>query len=107
VFRTRRNRSTVYCANVASQITKMVLQAYGLKTARNVAHSGHFAPTEGAFIDTQFLYQLLFLTWETKRLHDIVRMMKDGGWSNYTFGSGQHAFNMITGFSVLRCKLPA
>ena len=94
--------------DVASQITKMVLQgAMGVKTARNVSAFRAFRThLRAAFIDYQgsFVSIDVLLTWGTKRFtsifvaHDERRV----GWSNYTFWSlVTHAFNMITGFSVL------
>ena len=94
--------------DVASQITKIVLQgAMGMKTARNVSAFRAFrVHLRTAFNDYQgsFVSIDVLLTWGTKRFTSIFVTHNERlvGKSNYTFRSlATHAFNMMTGFSVL------
>lgn len=98
--------------NMASQVTKLVLQnAMGTETARNVsafrAFRTHvrdaFANYQGPYVSIDVL-----LTWGTARFaavpvrHDPRRV----GASRYTFRKlVVHALNMMTGFSVLPLQL--
>lgn len=94
--------------DLASQITKIVLRGtMGVNIARHVSAFRVFrAHLRTAFNDYQgsFISIDVLLTWGTKRFavvfveHNTRRM----GQSNYTFHALMtHAFNMITGFSVL------
>lgn len=98
--------------NLASQITKMVLQsAMGAEIARNVSAfrvfrtqvRDAFANYQGPFVSIDVL-----LTWGTTRFaaipvnHDPRRV----GVSNYTFLKLiTHALNMMTGFSTLPLQI--
>ncbi len=94
--------------NVASQVTKIVLQgALGADTARMVGPfrafrtgvRNAFADYRGTFVNVDVL-----LTWGTTRF-TAVRVQHDrrvAGESNYTFLKLlTHAMNMLTGFSTL------
>lgn len=98
--------------DIASQITKITLQgAMGVKIARNVSafrvFRAHIIPAfdeyRGPFVSIDVL-----LTWGTKRFA-VVRVEHAGrhaGKSNYNFRTlVMHAFNMMTGFSVLPLQL--
>ena len=98
--------------DMASQITKMVLRgAMGVKTARNVsafrAFRAHlitaFDNYHGSFVSIDVL-----LTWGTKRFAAIpvAHHSRRIGKSNYTLlRLITHAFNMMTGFSILPLQL--
>ena len=97
-----------FLRDIASQITKMVLQgAMGVNIARKVsafrAFRAHlrtaFSNYHGVFVSIDVL-----LTWGTKRFAaiSVEHNSRRIGQSNYTLGKLiTHAFNMMTGFSVL------
>jgi glycosyltransferase involved in cell wall biosynthesis len=98
--------------DVASRITKLALQsAIGAETARNVSAfrafrtevRGGFANYQGPFVSIDVL-----MTWGTSRFTS-VRVRHEPrrlGASNYTFQKlVRHAFNMMTGFSVLPLQI--
>ncbi len=94
--------------NIASQITKITLQdATGVKIARDVSafrlFRSHlrtaFNEYQGPFVSIDVL-----LTWGTKRFAavPVKSVGRKAGRSNYDFQAlVTHAFNMMTGFSVL------
>jgi len=94
--------------DLASQITKLVLQAaMGAKNARKVSAfrafraeiRQAFANYEGSFVALDVL-----LTWGTTRLASVPVQMeaRPYGKSNYNFGKLiTLAFNLLTGFSIL------
>lgn len=98
--------------NVASQVTKIVLQgAMGADTARMVGPFRVFrTPIRNAFREYRgtFVNIDVLLTWGTTRVRG-VRVRHDtrvDGRSNYTFWSLlRHSLNMLTGFSVLPLQL--
>ena len=98
--------------NVASQVTKIVLQgALGAETARMVGPFRVFrTPIRNAFSEYRgtFVNIDVLLTWGTTRVRG-VRVRHDAradGGSNYTFWSLlRHSMNMLTGFSVLPLQL--
>jgi undecaprenyl-phosphate 4-deoxy-4-formamido-L-arabinose transferase len=101
-----------FLRNLASVITKMALQgAMGTATARQSSAWRIFrTQVRDAFehCRTPLVSIDVLLTWGTRRFgacplrHDPRRI----GQSNYTFGSlVRHAFNMMTGFSVLPLQL--
>jgi len=97
-----------FLRNIASQITKMVLQgAMGVDIARNVSAFRAFrSHLRGAFNNYQgsFVSIDVLLTWGTKNFAvvPVIHNSRRAGRSNYTFRMLiSHAFNMITGFSVL------
>lgn len=98
--------------DLASQITKMVLQGtMGVETARNVSAFRAFrAFLRTAFNDYQgsFVSIDVLLTWGTKRFASVfvAHDQRKIGQSNYTFRSlATHAFNMMTGFSVVPLQI--
>jgi glycosyltransferase involved in cell wall biosynthesis len=98
--------------DLASQVTKLALQnAMGSRTARQVS-AFRVCRTElrNAFENYQGPFPSIdvLLTWGTTRLAAVkVRHEpRRGGVSNYTVGKLlRHAFNMMTGFSVLPLQL--
>ena len=94
--------------NIASEITKIVLsQSMSAKVARRVSGfrafrtklRGAFASYAGPFVNIDVL-----LTWGTTRFSavSVKHSPRKYGHSQYTFKKlVTHAFNMITGFSVL------
>ena len=98
--------------NVASRVTKMVLQnAMGAKTASMVSGFRAIrADVREAFsgYSSIFVNIDVLLTWGASRF-DFVRVQHDPrrvGRSNYTFRRlVRHTFNMMTGFSTLPLKL--
>jgi undecaprenyl-phosphate 4-deoxy-4-formamido-L-arabinose transferase len=98
--------------NIASQLTKIVLQnAMGAETARRMSafriFRSHlreaFENFEGSYISIDVL-----LTWGTTKFTYIfvAHQPRKIGQSNYTLRKLiSHAFNMITGFSTLPLKL--
>lgn len=93
---------------LASQATKMVLSgAMGVKIAQNVSAFRVFRThLRTAFNDYQgyFVSIDVLLTWGTKRFAavSVIHNRRHAGQSNYTFRALiTHAFNMMTGFSVL------
>lgn len=94
--------------NLASQVTKMVLQgALGAETARMVGPFRAFrSHVRGAFADYRSSYVNfdVLLTWGTSRFR-AIRVRHDPrpfGASNYTFWKlVTHSLNMFTGFSAL------
>lgn len=94
--------------NVASQITKIVLKStMGVKTARNVSAFRVFRTyLRNAFDNYQgyFVSLDVLLTWGTKNFTSVSveHRHRYSKRSNYTFRFLiTHAFNMMTGFSVL------
>jgi glycosyltransferase involved in cell wall biosynthesis len=112
VYGTPQQEQHGFWRDMASQVTKLALQnAMGSEIARNVSAfrafrtrvCDAFANYQGPFVSIDVL-----LTWGTTRFaavpvrHDPRRM----GVSNYTFRKlVTHAFNMMTGFSVLPLQL--
>ncbi len=112
VYGTPQKEQHGFWRDMASQVTKLALQnAMGSETACNVSAfrafrtrvRDAFANYQGPFVSIDVL-----LTWGTTRFaavpvrHDPRRM----GVSNYTFRKlVTHAFNMMTGFSVLPLQL--
>ncbi len=112
VYGTPQKEQHGFWRDMASQVTKLALQnAMGSETACNVSAfrafrtrmRDAFANYQGPFVSIDVL-----LTWGTTRFaavpvhHDLRRM----GVSNYTFRKlVTHAFNMMTGFSVLPLQL--
>jgi len=98
--------------DVASRITKLALKsAIGAETARNVSAfrafrtdvRGGFANYQGPFVSIDVL-----MTWGTSRFTSVpVRHEpRSLGMSNYTLQKlVRHAFNMMTGFSVLPLQI--
>jgi glycosyltransferase involved in cell wall biosynthesis len=98
--------------NLASQITKLALQAsMGVETARQVSAFRAFRTRlRDAFGDyrSPFLSIDVLLTWGTTRFTFVTvkHNPRTIGTSNYTFGKlVTHALNMITGFSTLPLQL--
>ncbi len=97
-----------FLRDIASQITKIVMQtAMSVETARNIsafrAFRAHlktaFSEYQGSFVSIDVL-----LTWGTKNFAAIAvaHDRRHTGQSNYDFRALiTHAFNMMTGFSVL------
>lgn len=112
VYGTPQKEQHGFWRDMASQVTKLALQnAMGSETACNVSAfrafrtrvRDAFANYQGPFVSIDVL-----LTWGTTRFaavpvrHDLRRM----GVSNYTFRKlVTHAFNMMTGFSVLPLQM--
>ena len=108
VYGTPRQESHGLLRNVASRITKMVLQgAMGAETARQVSAFRAFRTRlrdafdryEGPYVSIDVL-----LTWGTNRFTAIPVENRPRlvGTSNYTVGKLiVHAMNMVTGFSTL------
>jgi len=101
-----------FLRNMASVITKIALQStMGAETARNVSAFRAFKTNlRDAFFDYRgpFASVDVLLTWGTRRF-GAIRVRHDPrtvGRSNYTVGKLiRHAFNMMTGFSVLPLQL--
>jgi len=98
--------------NLASQITKLALQAsMGVETARKVSAFRAFRTRlRNAFGDyrSPFLSIDVLLTWGTTRFTfvDVKHDARTIGVSNYTFGKlVTHALNMVTGFSTLPLQM--
>lgn len=94
--------------NIASQITKLMLQgAMGAENARNISAFRAFrTQVRDAFHDFSGPYVSIdvLLTWGTTRFTvvDVEHEDRQIGVSNYTFRKlVTHALNMITGFSIL------
>lgn len=108
VYGVRERESHGLARNLASVITKLVLQnAMGADTARKITAfrafrtslRDGFARYSGRFVSIDVL-----LTWSTTRFGTVVVRHEPRrlGQSNYTFRMlVTHALNMITGFSVL------
>jgi len=112
VYGTPEREQHGFWRNIASQITKLVLQSImGVETARKVSAfrvfraniRDAFARYQGPFVSIDVL-----LSWGTTRFA-AVPIRHDPRWmgtSNYTFLKlVTHAFNMLTGFSVLPLQL--
>lgn len=98
--------------DMASQITKLVLQgAMGAETARKVSAFRVFRTVaRNAFADyrSPFVSIDVLLTWGTTRFAAIAvnHAPRRQGVSNYTFRKLlTHAFNMMTGFSVVPLQI--
>jgi glycosyltransferase involved in cell wall biosynthesis len=112
VYGVPKNESHGLWRDLASQITKIVLQnAMGAQTARQVSAFRAFrrAITK-AFIDYRSPYVSIdvLLTWGTQRFTAITvrNDPRTIGESNYTVGKLiRHALNMITGFSTLPLQI--
>ena len=108
VYGTPANGSHGLWRDLASQITKIVLQnTMGAQTARQVSAFRAFRrPIARAFGDYRSPYVSIdvLLTWGTQRF-TAISVRNDPrtiGESNYTLGKlTRHALNMITGFSTL------
>jgi glycosyltransferase involved in cell wall biosynthesis len=98
--------------DAASRITKLALKsAIGAETARNVSAFRAFrTEVRGGFVNYQgpFVSIDVLMTWGTSRFTS-VRVRHEPrcfGTSNYTFQKlVRHAFNMMTGFSVLPLQI--
>ena len=98
--------------NLASQTTKMVLKSVmGAETSRHISAfrafrtclREAFSRQMGSFVSIDVL-----LTWATSRFTHVVvpHRPRGGGKSNYTTSKLiSHAFNLITGFSVLPLQI--
>lgn len=98
--------------NMASQVTKLVLQSgMGADTARNISAFRIFrTQVREAFANynSPFVCLDVLLTWGTSRFSAVhVRHdLRAAGTSNYTFRKlVTHAINMLTGFSVMPLQL--
>ena len=98
--------------NLASRLTKRVLQAaMGVEIARGVSAFRALRAevlTAGAGYESSFISIDVLLTWGTNRFAAVpVRHEpRADGASNYTFFRlVTHAFNMLTGFSVLPLQI--
>jgi len=112
VYGTPRKERHGLLRDVASQMTKLALQkSMGADTARKVSAfralrtslRSAFAEYRGSFVSIDVL-----LTWATTRFTSVeVRHdPRELGTSNYTFRKLlTHAFNMITGFSVVPLQI--
>lgn len=101
-----------FMRNAASAITKLTLQTVmGAQTAKNVSAfrafrtelRDAFTRYEGPFVSIDVL-----LTWGTSRFSavPVAHQPRAAGASNYTFRMlVAHAFNMMTGFSILPLQL--
>ncbi len=101
-----------FLRDIASQITKAALKSImGVKTARKVSAFRAFRTClRTAFDDYRgsFVSIDVLLTWGTKRFTSVsvAHQPRRARKSNYTFRSlVTHAFNMMTGFSVLPLQL--
>jgi undecaprenyl-phosphate 4-deoxy-4-formamido-L-arabinose transferase len=108
VYGVRARESHGLARNLASVITKLVLQnAMGAETARKVTAFRAFrAELRQGFAGYSARYVSIdvLLTWSTTRFGTVVvaHEPRRSGESNYTFGKlVTHALNMVTGFSVL------
>lgn len=112
VYGSPQQESHGFLRNLASQMTKLVLQkSMGASTARSISayRAFHtrirdaFADYRGAFVSIDVL-----LTWGADRF-TAIRVKNDPrtiGASNYTlFKLIAHALNMMTGFSILPLQL--
>lgn len=108
VYGTPKHEQHGVLRDLASQITKLVLQSsMGVETARNVSAFRAFrAQVRDAFVNYNSSYVSIdvLLTWGTTRFA-AVQVQHDErqyGTSNYTLTKLiRHALNMVTGFSVL------
>jgi len=112
VYGTPEREQHGFWRNIASQITKLVLQSIvGVETARKISAFRAFrAKIRDAFVNYQgpFVSIDVLLSWGTTRFA-AVPVRHDSRWmgaSNYTFLKlVTHAFNMLTGFSALPLQL--
>ncbi len=112
VYGTPRNEQHGFFRDLASQLTKMVLQSsMGVDTARKVSAFRVFrTQLRDAFATYRSPYVSIdvLLTWATTRF-DSLPVQHDPrryGTSQYTFRKlVVHTFNMLTGFSVLPLQL--
>jgi undecaprenyl-phosphate 4-deoxy-4-formamido-L-arabinose transferase len=112
VYGTPEKEQHGFLRNVASRITKIVLQSImGAQTATSVSSfrvfrtklRDVFAYYQGPFVSIDVL-----LTWGTKSFSSVVvrHDTRYGGASNYNFRMlVTHALNMMTGFSTLPLRL--
>ena len=112
VYGVPRRQQWGFARNLASRVTKLVLQSsMGARTASMVSGframraevRDAFAGYSAAFVNIDVL-----LTWGASRFDAIVveQDQRRIGRSNYTFRSlVRHTFNMVTGFSTLPLKL--
>lgn len=108
VYGVPQNEQHGFLRDIASQVTKMALQGtMGVKIAQNVSAFRVFrAHLRTAFKDYHgpFVSIDVLLTWGTERFAAIpvAHNNRRTGKSNYTFRKlVTHAFNMMTGFSIL------
>jgi glycosyltransferase involved in cell wall biosynthesis len=108
VYGVRARESHGLARNLASTITKLVLQnAMGAETARKITAFRAFRTElrDGfASYSAHFVSIDVLLTWSTTRFGTVTVMheARAHGESNYTFRKLlTHALNMVTGFSVL------
>jgi undecaprenyl-phosphate 4-deoxy-4-formamido-L-arabinose transferase len=112
VYGTPNHQQHGFLRNAASAITKLTLQTVmGADAARNVSAfrafrtdlRDAFARYHGPFVSIDVL-----LTWGTSRFAavPVAHESRETGASNYTFRMlVAHAFNMMTGFSILPLQL--
>jgi undecaprenyl-phosphate 4-deoxy-4-formamido-L-arabinose transferase len=112
VYGVPRHQQWGFARNLASRVTKLVLQSsMGARTASVVSGframrtevRDAFAGYSAAFVNIDVL-----LTWGASRFDAVVveQEPRRVGRSNYTFRSlVRHTFNMVTGFSTLPLKL--
>lgn len=112
VYGTPEKEKHGFLRDIASQITKTALRSImGVKTARKVSAFRAFRTyLRTAFDDYKgsFVSIDVLLSWGTKRFTSIsvAHQYRRARKSNYTFRSlVTHAFNMMTGFSVLPLQL--
>lgn len=112
VYGTPREEQHGLLRDMASQITKLVLQsAMGADTARKVSAFRAFnTQIRNAFADyrSPFVSVDVLLTWGTTRFAAIAvnHAPRSQGASNYSFRKLlTHAFNMMTGFSVMPLQI--
>lgn len=108
VYGTPEKEQHGFLRDVASQVTKIVLQgAMGTETARSISAFRVFRTSlRDAFSDYRgpLVNIDVLLTWGTTRFTAITtpHAPRTIGVSNYTFGKlVTHTFNMVTGFSTL------
>lgn len=112
VYGTPRQEQHGLLRDLASQMTKIALQrSMGAETARNIsAFRVFYTRIRDAFKDYRSPYVSIdvLLTWGTSKFTSLsVRHdQRKNGVSNYTFMKlFTHAFNMMTGFSVLPLQM--
>ncbi|MEP7290971.1 MAG: glycosyltransferase [Chloroflexota bacterium] len=112
VYGTPRHQQHGILRDLASQVTKLVLQnSMGVETARHVsAFRAVRTKTRDAFASYSSAYVSIdvLLTWGTTRFAavEVQHDQRRYGTSNYTLTKLiRHALNMITGFSVLPLQI--
>lgn len=112
VYGTPEKAQHSFFRNLASQVTKWVLQgAMGAETARNISAFRAFRTSlRDAFADYRgpLVNIDVLLTWGTTKFTAITtpHAPRTIGTSNYTFGKlVTHSFNMVTGFSIVPLRI--